>query len=40
MLRVRGWGMLTGIGGHNIPPIVALKIQDDFAEHCVNMLNN
>lgn len=40
MLRVRGWGMLTGIGGHNISPIVALKIQDDFAEHCVNMLNN
>ena len=40
MLRVRGWGMLTGIGGHNIPPTVALKIQNDFAEHCVNMLNN
>ena len=40
LLRVRGWGMLTGIGSYNLEPEKAAKIQDEFAEYCVKMLNN
>lgn len=38
-LRVRGWGMLTGVGGYNLDADVAADIQDAFAEYCVMMLN-
>jgi hypothetical protein len=37
--RVRGWGMLTGVGGYNLPADKAAEIQDAFAEYCVEMLN-
>lgn len=40
VLRIRGWGMLTGIGAYNLPLEEAAIIQDSFAEYCVNMLNN
>ena len=40
LFRIRGWGMLTGIGGYNLNTETAAKIQDDFTEYCVKMLNN
>ena len=40
ILRVRGWGMLTGVGGYHLDANVAVKIQDEFAEYCVNRLNH
>lgn len=40
VMRIRGWGMLTGIGAYNLPTEEAAQIQDDFAEYCVKMLNN
>ena len=36
---IRGWGMLTGVGGYNLPADKATEIQDAFAEYCVEMLN-
>lgn len=40
LFRIRGWGMLTGIGAYNLDVETAAKIQDDFTEYCVKMLNN
>ena len=40
MCRIRGWGMLTGIGGYNLDNDSAADIQDTFADYCVMMLNN
>jgi hypothetical protein len=40
VMRIRGWGMLTGIGGYNLPSDEATQIQDDFADYCINILNN
>jgi hypothetical protein len=40
LFRIRGWGMLTGVGGYNLTGDVAATIQDTFAEYCVKMLNN
>lgn len=37
---IRGWGMLTGVGGYNLPADKAAEIQDAFANYCVEMLNN
>lgn len=39
LFRVRGWGMLTGIGGYNLPVDKATEIQDAFTNYCVEMLN-
>lgn len=36
---IRGWGMLTGVGGYNLPVDKAAEIQDAFADYCVEMLN-
>lgn len=36
---IRGWGMLTGVGGYNLPAEKAVEIQDAFADYCVEMLN-
>lgn len=36
---IRGWGMLTGVGGYNLPADKAAEIQDAFAKYCVEMLN-
>lgn len=39
LILIRGWGNLTGIGAHNLPPEEAANIQDTFAEFIVNKLN-
>lgn len=39
MFRIRGWGMLTGVGGYNLDPEVAAQVQDDFMNYCVEKLN-
>lgn len=40
VLQVRGWGMLTGVGGYNLDPSVASQIQDDFTEFILKQLND
>lgn len=40
LCRIRGWGMLIGVGGYNLDGETAAQIQNDFAEYCVKMLNN
>jgi len=37
---VRGYGSLTGIGGHALPEDKADKIQDDFVQHILKTLGN
>lgn len=37
---VRGYGSLTGIGGHNFSEKKADKIQDDFVKYILKKLNN
>lgn len=39
LFRIRGWGMLTGVGGYNLSTDKAAEIQDAFADYCVEMLN-
>lgn len=39
LFRIRGWGMLTGIGGYNLSADKAAEIQNSFANYCVEMLN-
>jgi hypothetical protein len=39
LLLIRGWGNLTGIGGHNLSPEEAANIQDTFAQYIVEKLN-
>lgn len=39
IMTVRGWGHLTGIGGHNLPAPEAAQIQDGFLEWAVARLN-
>jgi len=39
IILIRGWGNLTGIGGHNLPSEEAANIQDTFAEFIVEQLN-
>ena len=36
---IRGWGMLTGVRGYNLPADKATEIQDAFANYCVEILN-
>lgn len=38
-ILIRGWGNLTGTGGHNLPLEEAANVQDTFAEFIVNQLN-
>ena len=42
VMIIRGWGMLhgTGNGCYNLPKEEAIKIQDEFAEYIVNILNS
>lgn len=40
LLRIRSWGNLTGIGGHNLPAKEAAAIQDSFAEWIIEKLTN
>ena len=39
MFRIRGWGMLTGVGGYNLDPDFAANVQDDFMNYCIDRLN-
>lgn len=39
LLRVRGWGMLTVVGGYNLSAQDAARIQDEFATFIVEQLN-
>lgn len=39
MIMIRGWGNLTGTGGHNLHPNDAINVQDTFAEYIVERLN-
>lgn len=39
LLVVRGWGALTGVGGHALPQEKAIPIQDAFAEFIVKTLS-
>lgn len=39
LFRIRGWGMLTGVGGYNLPVDKATEIQNAFTNYCVEMLN-
>ena len=32
-ITIRGWGGLTGVGGHNFSSEKAVKIQDDFVKY-------
>ena len=34
-ITIRGWGGLTGIGGHNFSSEKASKIQDDFVKYFI-----
>src|SRR5690606_12220059 len=37
-ILIRGWGNLTGVGGYNLPPEKAVKIQDTLAEFIIEKL--
>ena len=39
LLRIRGWGHLTGVGGLHLSNEEAIKIQDEFGEYITNKLN-
>lgn len=39
VLRVRGWGWLTGIGAYNLPLEKAIKVQDSFGRWCADTLS-
>jgi hypothetical protein len=39
ILRVRGWGYLTGIGGRHLDRDVAIQIQNAFGDFIVEQLN-
>lgn len=38
-ILIRGWGNLTGTGGHNLSEEEAANVQDTFAEFIVEQLN-
>lgn len=40
LILIRGWGNLTGVGGHNMPREDAMNVQDTLAEYIVEKLNN
>ena len=40
LLRLRGWGYLTGSGGLNLSPNEAIQIQDDFGNYITQRLNH
>jgi hypothetical protein len=39
IINIRGWGNLIGIGGLNLHPSKAAKIQDDFANWIIERLS-
>jgi len=38
-IMIRGWGNLTGTGGHNLSSDEAANVQDTFANYIVGKLN-
>jgi hypothetical protein len=40
VIRVRGWGKLTGLGGFKLTEDEAVKIQDEFVAYILEKLNN
>jgi len=38
-IMIRGWGNLTGTGGHNLSGDDATNVQDTFADYIVSKLN-
>lgn len=40
ILRIRGWGYLTGPGGLHLSSEEAVKIQDEFGDYIVKQLND
>ena len=40
LLMIRGWGMLIGVGGYNLPSQKASEIQDEFANYILERLKN
>ena len=39
ILRIRGWGYLTGVGGCHLDREIAAQIQDAFGDYIVEQLN-
>jgi len=39
-ISIRGWGNLTGIGGHNLKEDKAEKIQDEFGKWIIEKLTS
>ena len=39
ILRIRGWGYLTGVGGCHLDHEIAAQIQDAFGDYIVEQLN-
>lgn len=39
LITIRGWGNLTGYGGHRLSEKEAANVQDTFAEYIVEKLN-
>lgn len=39
LITIRGWGNLTGVGGHRLSEKEAANVQDTFAEYIVERLN-
>ena len=39
ILRIRGWGYLTGLGGCHLDDKIAAQIQDAFGDYIVEQLN-
>lgn len=39
ILRIRGWGYLTGTGGLHLSEEEAIKIQDEFGDYIIEQLN-
>lgn len=40
LMLIRGWGNLTGTGGHNLNEKEAANVQDTFIEYVLAKLNN
>lgn len=40
VIKIRGWGNLTGSGGHNLSGEDGAKVQDTFADYIVERLNS
>lgn len=39
ILRIRGWGYLTGVGGLHLSEDEAIRIQNEFGDYIIKQLN-